>query len=150
MTTLTRQAAKIVAVSIAVTVITLDARQADRISALRTQIDRIFKSREYNPPRFGPARWLPDATAYAIVEPASGGAGSEIVRGGKIGLDIDDYDMAPGGRMAFHTYSQFDRPPVIDVVGASRTPLLAGADGSQPASGEARGRHHLAGGVLHR
>ena len=118
-----RQAAKIVAVSIAVAVITLDARQADRIGALRTQIDRIFKGREYNPPRFGPARWLPDGTAYAIVETASGGAGSEIVRydgitgarsvlvpatrlipptantgGGKIGLDIDDYAWASDGR----------------------------------------------------
>ena len=80
MTTLIRQATKIVALSIAVTVVALDAQQADRISALRTQIDRIFKGREYNPPRFGPARWLPDGTAYAIVETASGGAGSEIVR----------------------------------------------------------------------
>ena len=26
------------------------------------------------------------------------------------------YDLAPGGRMAFHTWSQFDRAPVIDVV----------------------------------
>jgi dipeptidyl-peptidase-4 len=118
-----RPAARIVAVSIAVAVITLDAQQADRISALRTQIDRIFKGREYNPPRFGPARWLPDGTAYAIVEPASGGAGSEIVRydgitgarsvlvpatrlipptantgGGKTGLDIDDYAWAPDGK----------------------------------------------------
>ena len=33
------------------------------------------------------------------------------------------YDMAPGGRMAFHTYSQFDRPPVIDVVALPRTAL---------------------------
>jgi dipeptidyl-peptidase-4 len=26
------------------------------------------------------------------------------------------YDIAPGGRLAFHTYSRFDRPPVVDVV----------------------------------
>jgi dipeptidyl-peptidase-4 len=26
------------------------------------------------------------------------------------------YDLAPGGRMAFHTWSQFDRHPVMDVV----------------------------------
>ncbi|MGE4067134.1 MAG: DPP IV N-terminal domain-containing protein [Vicinamibacterales bacterium] len=26
------------------------------------------------------------------------------------------YDVAPGGRLAFHTYSAFDRPPVTDVV----------------------------------
>ena len=123
MTTLIRQATKIVALSIAVAVVALDAQQADRISALRTQIDRIFKGREYNPPRFGPARWLPDGTAYAIVETASGGAGSEIVRydgitgarsvlvpatrlipptantgGGKSSLDIDDYAWASDGK----------------------------------------------------
>ena len=42
--------------------------QADRGRALQEQIDRIFKAREYDAPRFGPARWLPDGTAYAIVE----------------------------------------------------------------------------------
>ena len=26
------------------------------------------------------------------------------------------YDVAPGGRLAFHTYSRFDRPPRVDVV----------------------------------
>jgi dipeptidyl-peptidase-4 len=26
------------------------------------------------------------------------------------------YDIAPGGRLAFHTYSRFDRPPAVDVV----------------------------------
>ncbi len=26
------------------------------------------------------------------------------------------YDVAPGGKLAFHTYSQFDRPPVTDVI----------------------------------
>ena len=48
--------------------------QADRARALQEQIDRIFKAREYDPPRFGPARWLPDGTAYAIVERTAGGA----------------------------------------------------------------------------
>jgi dipeptidyl-peptidase-4 len=26
------------------------------------------------------------------------------------------YDVAPGGRLAFHTYSRFDQPPAVDVV----------------------------------
>jgi len=63
--------------------------QADRARALHDQIDRIFKAREYDAPRFGPARWLPDGTAYAIVErPAGGAEGSEIVR----------YDAVTGAR----------------------------------------------------
>src|SRR5512134_3007986 len=64
--------------------------QADRTRALEEQIDRIFKAREYDPPRFGPARWLPDGSAYAIVErPAGGTKGSEIIR----------YDAATGARI---------------------------------------------------
>jgi dipeptidyl-peptidase 4 len=101
------------------------AQQSDRASALREQIDRIFKTREYDPPRFGPARWLPDGTAYAIVERPAGGEGSEIVRyeaatgartvlvpastlippgakpaGAKApaSLDIDDYTWSPDGK----------------------------------------------------
>jgi dipeptidyl-peptidase 4 len=67
----------------------LHAQQADRWSAVRAQIDRIYKAREYEPPRFGPARWLPDSSAYAIVErPAGEKGGSEIVR----------YDAATGAR----------------------------------------------------
>ena len=37
-------------------------------AVLAAQIDRIFRDRVYHAPRFGPARWLPDGTAYAIVE----------------------------------------------------------------------------------
>jgi|CXWL01.1.fsa_nt_gi dipeptidyl-peptidase-4 len=66
---------------------------------LDEQIDRIFKDKAYEAPRFGPARWLPDGTAYAIVErsgpagpgqagPDAGAAGSSIVR----------YDAATGAR----------------------------------------------------
>jgi len=123
MRTTIRQTTGIAALSLAVCVITLNARQANPVNALRAQIDRIFKTREFNPPRFGPARWLPDGTAYAIVETASGGAGSEIVRydattgarsvlvpatklippaansgGSKAGLEIDDYSWAPDGK----------------------------------------------------
>lgn len=70
-----------------VAAVSLSAQQADRASALQAQIDRIFKAREYEAPRFGPARWLPDGTAYAIVERDSAG-GSAIVR----------YDAATGAR----------------------------------------------------
>jgi dipeptidyl-peptidase-4 len=123
MKTTMRRSTGIAALALAVAVAGLDARQANPASALRAQIDRIFKTRDYNPPRFGPARWLPDGTAYAIVEAASGGAGSEIVRydattgarsvlvaatklippaategRGKVGLDIDDYAWAPDGK----------------------------------------------------
>jgi dipeptidyl-peptidase-4 len=107
----------LVAATAAASLVRLDARQADRASALRAQIDRIYKTREFDPPRFGPARWLPDGTAYAIVErPASGG--SEIVRydaatgersvlvaasrlvpaGRKTPLDIDDYSWSADGK----------------------------------------------------
>ena len=65
----------------------VDAQQSDRAQALRDQVDRIFKLREFDPPRFGPARWLPDGTAYAIVERGSNGAG---------GSDIARYDAATG------------------------------------------------------
>jgi len=57
--------------------------------AIYDQLDRIFQKREYDPPRFGPARWLPGGDAYAIVEPAAPPAsGREIVR----------YDGATGAR----------------------------------------------------
>jgi dipeptidyl-peptidase-4 len=95
------------------------AQSADRAAVLRTQIDRIFKARDYEPPRFGPARWLPDGTAYAIVERPGGKAqGSEIVRydaatgsrsvlvsasrlvppGATSPLEVDDYAWAPDGK----------------------------------------------------
>src|SRR5579872_1688948 len=73
---------------------------------LRGQIDRIFADHAYDAPRFGPARWVPDGTAYAIVERASGG-GSEIARydaasgarsvSARTSLDIGDYAWSPDG-----------------------------------------------------
>jgi dipeptidyl-peptidase 4 len=66
----------------------LQAQPAERAQALYAQIDRIFTEHAYDPPRFGPARWLPDGTAYAIVERAPGNKGSEIIR----------YDAATGAR----------------------------------------------------
>ena len=61
-------------------------RALDR-AGLETQIGRIFQENAYDPPAFGPARWLPDGSAYSTVEP-SGGGGSDIVR----------YDAATGER----------------------------------------------------
>jgi dipeptidyl-peptidase-4 len=109
----------VVAVAAALTaLVTVRAQQTDRGRALDAQIDRIFKERAYDPPRFGPARWLPDGTAYAIVERPTGSDGSsEIARydaatgaravlvaarqlvppGGKAPLDIQDYAWAADG-----------------------------------------------------
>ncbi len=97
----------------------LEARQDTRAQALFAQIDRIFQQGEYAAPRFGPARWLPDGTAYAIVERAAAPAtGREIVRydaatgarsvlvpvsrlvppGASAPLDIDDYAWSADGK----------------------------------------------------
>ena len=74
------------------------AQQDDRSRLLADQIDRIFKSSEYAAPRFGPARWLPDGTAYAIVERE--GAGTDIVR----------YDAATGARSVLVAGSRLTPP----------------------------------------
>jgi dipeptidyl-peptidase-4 len=91
-------------------------QQGDARQVLTQEIDRIFKAREYAAPRFGPARWLPDGSAYAIVERSAGG--SEIVRydavtgartvtvaadrivppGATSGLDIADYAWSSDGK----------------------------------------------------
>lgn len=65
---------------------TLTARGLDR-AGLDAELGRIFAEAAYDVPAFGPARWLPDGTAYSTVEPASGG-GSDLVR----------YDAATGAR----------------------------------------------------
>lgn len=58
-----------------------NARSKAPAEALYEQIDRIFLEKEYDAPRFGPARWLPGGNAYALVEPAAPPAtGREIVR----------------------------------------------------------------------
>ena len=102
----------------AVLTATVQTQEVDRPAALRAQIDRIFKERAYAAPRFGPARWLPDGTAYAIVEQPKGGSGSEIARydavtgartvlldssrlvpaGRKTPLSIEDYAWSPDGK----------------------------------------------------
>lgn len=65
------------------------AQQDDRARALDQQIDRIYKDNDYALPRFGPARWLADGTAYTTVERAAGADG---------GSDIVRYDAATGAR----------------------------------------------------
>jgi dipeptidyl-peptidase 4 len=97
----------------------LHGQQPDRARELSDRIDRIFKARAFDVPRFGPAQWLPDGTAYAVVEkPSDQADGSDIVRydaasgtrtvlvpssrlvppGGKKPLDIDDYSWSSDGR----------------------------------------------------
>jgi dipeptidyl-peptidase-4 len=71
------------------------AQAADRVQALEQQIDRIYKDSEYALPRFGPARWLDDGTAYTTVERADGG-GSDVVR----------YDAATGARSVLISSAQ--------------------------------------------
>src|SRR3954466_1094348 len=89
---------------------------ADRAAAARAQIDRIFEDRAYDPPRFGPARWVPGAAAYIIVERDARG-GADLVRydaasgtrtvvvaaarltpPGHAPLDVDDYAPSSDGR----------------------------------------------------
>ena len=82
------------------------AQPPDVAAALQEQIDRIYSQNAYSAPRFGPARWLPDGTAYAIVERGEGGA--EIARydaatGARsvlasTKLDVSDYSWSPDGR----------------------------------------------------
>ncbi len=98
---------------------TVQTQQVDRPAALRAQIDRIFKERAYAAPRFGPARWLPDGTAYAIVEQPKGGSGSEIAR----------YDAVTGARTVLLDSSRLVPP-------GQKTPLTIedytwSADGKQ-------------------
>ena len=73
----------------------IPAQQDERALALEQQIDRIYKDNEYALPRFGPARWLGDGTAYTTVERAEGG-GSDIVR----------YDAATGTRSVLISSTQ--------------------------------------------
>jgi dipeptidyl-peptidase-4 len=92
-------------------------QQVDPARALDEQIGRIFQSRDYEAPRFGPARWLPDGTAYTVLERSTAGA-PDIVRydaasgartvlvaasrlvpaGGGPALDVDDYARSADGR----------------------------------------------------
>ena len=65
------------------------ARQGDTLAVLNEQIRRLFDTSEYAVPRFGPARWLADGTAYTTVEHAA--QGSDV-------WDTVRYDAATGAR----------------------------------------------------
>ncbi len=129
---------------------------ADRVSTLDAQIDRIFKSNDFAAPRFGPARWLADGTAYAIVERSD--AGADIVRydgrtgarsilvaatrlvpaGEKKGLDVADYAFSSDGRrlLIFTNTQKVWRDNtrgdywVLDVAGGALRKLGGGAAAS--------------------
>ena len=77
--------------------VSLVAQQDERWKALEEQIDRIYGKNEYSLPRFGPARWLEDGTAYTTVERAQGPAG---------GSDIVRYDAATGARSVLISAAQ--------------------------------------------
>src|SRR5690349_14428333 len=76
--------------------------QDDRAAMVQTSIDHIFRDHDFDPPRFGPALWLPDGTAYAIVERT--GNQSEIAQYdaatgqrtvlASTGLEIDNYEWS--------------------------------------------------------
>src|SRR6476619_5859260 len=94
---MSRRAAALVAVLLAVAA--PRAQPDDRARALDAQIDRIFAAREYDAPRFGPARWLPDGDAYTVVERSAGRDGApEIAR----------YDARTGARTVLVPGSSFD------------------------------------------
>ena len=79
----------------------VSAQQDERARALDQQIERIFKANEYVLPRFGPARWLEDGTAYTSVERAPGTDG---------GWDIIRYDAVTGARSVLIAGSRLAAP----------------------------------------
>src|SRR5690242_18577095 len=112
---MTRRAIAVAALVLAA--VAVRAQQADRAQLLDDQIGRIFAAREYDAPRFGPARWMADGAAYTVVE-RDGSAGADIVRydaatgertvlvprsrlvpaGRATPLDVDDYAWSRDGR----------------------------------------------------
>ncbi len=94
----------VAALAIAVAGSAIDARQDERQRALDEQIERIYGAREYEPPRFGPARWLPDGSAYTTVEDASGGGSKDPPK------DIVRYDARTGERRVLVEGSRLTPP----------------------------------------
>ena len=99
--TIRRRLLSVGAIVSIVAAVTLQAQHSDPAVTLRAQLDRIFKEHAYDPPRFGPATWLPDGTAYAVVERSKDtDGGSEIVR----------YDAATGARTVLVAASRLVPP----------------------------------------
>ncbi len=78
-----------VVLAVALAAAGVSAQSSDRLRTLDEQLGRIFVSSEYSVPRFGPARWLPDGTAYTTVEKSTERADA---------WDIVRYDAATGAR----------------------------------------------------
>ena len=98
-----------ISVAVLLAVAVPQAQQNDRARALDAQIGRIFEAREYEVPRFGPARWLPDGASYTTVERSVDQRGaSEIVR----------YDAKSGARTILVSAAQLTpkgRPGPLDI-----------------------------------
>jgi dipeptidyl-peptidase 4 len=92
--------------------------QAPDRAALDAQIGRIFQEHAYDPPAFGPARWLPDGAAYSTVEPGAGGV-SDIVR----------YDAATGARSVLVAGSRLVPPG--QTAGLTIADYIWSADGAR-------------------
>ena len=85
----TRSASRLAAALFLVSAVALSAQQDDRARALDQRLHRIFEAREFSVPRFGPARWLSDGSAYTVVESSIPPA---------TGSDIVSYDGRTGAR----------------------------------------------------
>jgi dipeptidyl-peptidase 4 len=107
-----------IAAALAVSGVAASAQRTPSPGTIDDQIHRIFEAREYDVPRFGPARWLPDGSGYTTVERAPAtpdawdivrydavsGARSVLVNGSRLTpeaaarpLEIDDYAWSPDG-----------------------------------------------------
>lgn len=84
-----RSASRLAAALFLVSAVALSAQQDDRARALDQRLHRIFEAREFSVPRFGPARWLSDGSAYTVVESSIPPA---------TGSDIVSYDGRTGAR----------------------------------------------------
>src|SRR5208337_3546106 len=69
---------------------------------LSTTLNAIFNQHEYDPKRFGPARWLEQGEKYVTVEPSA--AGSEV-------KNIVEYETATGKRTVLVSAEQLRPPP---------------------------------------
>jgi dipeptidyl-peptidase 4 len=110
----------VIAVALVLASAAIHGQPSETRQRLIRQIDRIFTTSDFDPPRFGRARWSADGASYAVVERSTtdAGARTEIVRydaasgtrtvlvpsarlipaGRPSALDIDDYAWSNDGR----------------------------------------------------